>query len=191
MSERAARWRGGWWSGARRRTSPNQGPRPDDATVDLVVVHSISLPPGQFGGDAVERLFTNRLDWDADPYYATIRGLQVSAHFFVRRSGEVIQFVACDQRAWHAGASSWRGRERVNDFSIGVELEGIEGGVFAPAQYAALERVCRAIGRRYPIIGLAGHEHVAPGRKADPGAGFEWARLHAALNDLRWDIPKM
>jgi AmpD protein len=154
-------------------------------------VHSISLPPGQFGGDAVERLFTNRLDWNAHPYYATIRGLEVSSHFFVRRDGEVIQFVDCDRRAWHAGASSWRGRERVNDFSVGVELEGIEGGVFDPAQYAALERICRAVERRYPVIGVAGHEHIAPGRKQDPGPGFEWERLRVALSDLTWDFPEV
>lgn len=190
MSARAARWRGGWWTGARRCASPNHGPRPDEVAVDLIVVHSISLPPGQFGGDAVQRLFTNRLDWDAHPYYTTIRGLQVSAHFFVRRGGEVIQFVDCDRRAWHAGASSWRGREGVNDFSIGVELEGIEGDGFEPAQYEALELVFRSIARRYPVVCVAGHEHVAPGRKHDPGVGFDWARLHAALNDLNWDFPE-
>lgn len=153
-------------------------------------MHSISLPPGQFGGDAVEQLFTNRLDWDAHPYYATIRGLQVSAHFLVRRSGQVIQFVDCNRRAWHAGVSSWRGREGVNDFSIGVELEGLEGGAFEPVQYDALERICRAIERRYPVVALAGHEHISPGRKRDPGPGFEWTRLRAALRDLHWDFPE-
>lgn len=183
------RWRGGWWSGARRRTSPNQEPRPDGAAVELIVVHSISLPPGQFGGDAIERLFTNRLDWDAHPYYATIRGLRVSAHFLVRRDGGIVQFVDCGRRAWHAGVSAWRGRENVNDFSIGVELEGIEGGAFEAAQYHALERLCRAIARRHPIVAVAGHEHVAPGRKRDPGTGFEWPHLQSALGDLGWDFP--
>lgn len=157
--------------------------------VELVVVHSISLPPGEFGGDAIERLFLNRLDWDAHPYYASIRGLQVSAHFLVRRDGDVLQFVDCGRRAWHAGASAWRGREGVNDFSIGIELEGLEGEGFEPAQYEALASLCRAIARRHPIVAVAGHEHVAPGRKGDPGAGFEWPRLQAAIADLGWFFP--
>lgn len=157
--------------------------------VELVVVHSISLPPGQFGGDAIERLFLNRLDWDAHPYYASIRGLQVSAHFLVRRDGAVVQFVDCGRRAWHAGASAWRGREGVNDFSIGIELEGLEGERFEPAQYEALARLCRAIARRHPVVAVAGHEHVAPGRKRDPGAGFEWPRLQVAIADLGWAFP--
>jgi AmpD protein len=145
------------------------------------VIHSISLPPGEFGGDAVERLFTNRLDWDAHPYYGRIRGLQVSAHFLVRRSGERVQFVSCDDRAWHAGQSRWRGRENCNDWSIGIELEGLEGDRFEPAQYRALAVLMRALQRRYPIAEAVGHEHVAPGRKADPGPGFDWARLRQAL----------
>jgi N-acetyl-anhydromuramoyl-L-alanine amidase len=149
--------------------------------IDLVVVHSISLPPGEFGGDAIERLFTNRLDWDAHPYYAQIRGMQVSSHFLVRRDGELLQFVSCDQRAWHAGASSWRGRTDCNDFSIGVELEGLEGGSFEVPQYEALATLVKALARHYPIAALAGHEHVAPGRKQDPGPGFDWPRLQAAL----------
>lgn len=153
-------------------------------------MHSISLPPGRFDGDAVERLFTNRLDWDADPYYTTIRGLQVSAHFLVRRGGQAIQFVDCGERAWHAGVSSWRGRDRVNDFSIGIELEGIEDGLFEPAQYLTLARICRALARRYPIVAVAGHEHIAPGRKRDPGKGFDWRRLRVALHDLTWDFPE-
>lgn len=157
--------------------------------IDLVVVHSISLPPGVYGGDAIERLFTNRLDWDAHPYYASIRGLQVSAHFVVRRDGQVLQFVDCARRAWHAGASSWRHRQNVNDFSIGIELEGLEGDAFEDAQYTSLERLCRAIARRQPIVAIAGHEHVAPGRKHDPGAAFAWTRLRSSLADLGWDFP--
>jgi AmpD protein len=145
------------------------------------VIHSISLPPGEFGGDAVERLFTNRLDWEAHPYYGRIRGLQVSAHFLVRRDGERVQFVSCDDRAWHAGASCWRGRENCNDWSIGIELEGLEGDRFEAVQYRALATLMRALQRRYPIAEAVGHEHVAPGRKADPGPGFDWARLRQAL----------
>lgn len=146
----------------------------------LVVVHSISLPPGVFRGDAVRRLFTNTLDCDAHPYYEGLRGLRVSAHFLVRRSGRVTQFVSCDQRAWHAGASSWRGRDNCNDWSIGIELEGLEGGLFEDGQYLALARLLRKLSRRYGIEDVVGHEHVAPGRKADPGAGFDWTRLARA-----------
>ena len=131
---RAAVSADGWLNRARRCESPNFGPRPDGTAVDLVLLHSISLPPGQYGGDAIERLFTNRLDWDAHPYYPQIRGLEVSAHFLVRRGGELLQFVSCDARAWHAGASIWRGRSDCNDFSIGIELEGLEGERFEPAQ---------------------------------------------------------
>ena len=172
---------GGWLSAASACPSPNFGPRPVGAQVDLVVIHSISLPPGQYGGDAIERLFTNRLDWDAHPYYREIRGLQVSAHFVVRRDGELLQFVSCDQRAWHAGRSSWRGRENCNDYSIGIELEGLEGEHFESAQYDTLIVLLRELAQRYPLAGVAGHEHVAPGRKLDPGPGFDWARLIAAL----------
>jgi AmpD protein len=148
----------------------------------LALVHSISLPPGEYGGDAIERLFTNRLDWDEHPYYREIRGVEVSAHFLIRRSGELLQFVSCDDRAWHAGASEWRGRSGCNDFSIGIELEGLEGSAFESDQYAALEKLLRAIAARYPIDAVAGHEHVAPGRKRDPGPGFDWDRLAAQLH---------
>jgi AmpD protein len=170
-------WRGGWLGRARVVPSPNFGPRPPATPVDLVILHSISLPPGEYGGDAVERLFTNALDWSAHPYYETIRGLVVSAHFFVRRHGELVQFVSCDERAWHAGASCWDGRDDCNDFSIGIELEGLEGEAFEAAQYATLAALLASLVRRYPIAAVAGHEHVAPGRKNDPGAGFDWARL--------------
>ena len=174
-------WVAGWLNRARRCDSPNFGPRPPGAAVDLVLIHSISLPPGEYGGDAVERLFTNRLDWDAHPYYATIRGLEVSAHFLVRRDGELIQFVSCDQRAWHAGPSHWRGRSGCNDFSVGIELEGMEGIRFEPAQYRTLGSLVRAVAARYPLSGVAGHEHVAPGRKQDPGNAFDWTLVTSML----------
>ena len=170
-------WDGGWLSSAVRRPSPNCGPRPPQACIDLVVVHSISLPPGHYGGDAVQALFTNALDWEAHPYYQQIRGLQVSAHFYIRRDGTLWQFVSCDERAWHAGRSCWRGRENCNDDSIGVELEGLEGDTFEAAQYESLAQLCQTLAQRYPIAHIAGHEHVAPGRKQDPGPGFDWARL--------------
>jgi len=174
-------WTQGWWGGARRVPSPNYGPRPPGVDVTLVVIHSISLPPGHYGGDAVERLFTNRLDWNAHPYYQRIRGLRVSAHFLIRRDGQRLQFVSCDDRAWHAGVSHWRGRDNCNDWSVGIELEGLEGGTFTRAQYRSLVTVLAALARRYPIADVAGHEHVAPGRKADPGAGFDWVALRDAL----------
>jgi AmpD protein len=174
-------WDGGRYRFARWLASPNVGPRPAGTVVDLVVVHSISLPPGEFGGDGVQRLFTNSLDWDEHPYYRSIEGLTVSAHFYVRRGGELWQFASCDDRAWHAGASSYRGRDNRNDDSIGIELEGLEGGLFEPAQYEALAGLVAAIAQRYPIAHIAGHEHIAPGRKCDPGDGFDWEGLRAAL----------
>lgn len=178
----AAPWQDGWYRDARKLASPNFGPRPADAQIDLIVLHSISLPPGVFGGSEVQELFTNRLDWDAHPYFKSIEGLQVSSHFYIQRSGEVWQFVSCDDRAWHAGASHYRGRDNCNDDSIGIELEGLEGGGFEDAQYAALPALCAAIVQRYPIAHIAGHEHIAPGRKADPGPGFQWAFLQQQLN---------
>jgi AmpD protein len=180
VAERAG-WRGGWWRGARRVASPNHGPRPRGTAVDLLVLHSISLPPGVYGGDEVERLFTNRLDPAAHPYFEGLRGLRVSAHFFVRRDGELLQFVDCDRRAWHAGASSWRGRANCNDFSIGVELEGLEGERFEVVQYRALVRLVRGLRRRYRLAEIVGHEQVAPGRKCDPGPGFDARALGRAL----------
>lgn len=187
-----ARWHAGWWSAARHCRSPNFGPRPAGTTVSLLVIHSISLPPGEYGGDAIERLFTNRLDWGAHAYFETIRGVEVSAHFVIHRDGGLLQFVSCDRRAWHAGRSSWRGRDDCNDFSIGVEFEGLEGEPFEAAQYAALATLARALARRYPIEAVAGHEHVAPGRKGDPGAGFDWPRLRKLLAGVGladWDFP--
>jgi AmpD protein len=174
-------WEGGWLQGARHCPSPNFGPRPAGAHTDLIVIHSISLPPGVYGGPEVEQLFTNRLDWDAHPYFQQIRGMEVSAHFFIRRDGELVQFVDAGARAWHAGASCWRGRDQCNDDSIGIELEGLEGERFENAQYDTLARLCAILAAQYPITHVAGHEHIAPGRKQDPGAGFEWARLQQSL----------
>ncbi|WP_251232584.1 1,6-anhydro-N-acetylmuramyl-L-alanine amidase AmpD [Burkholderia mallei] len=168
----------GWVDGARREPSPNFEARPDGAAISLVVIHNISLPPGEFGGDAIVALFQNRLDCDAHPYYAAhLRGVRVSAHFLVRRDGALIQFVSCDARAWHAGASSFFGRERCNDFSIGIELEGADDVAFDARQYATLAALARALAARYPIDVFAGHEHVAPGRKTDPGPHFDWQRF--------------
>ncbi len=174
-------WQDGWYRFARRLASPNFGPRPGAADIDLIVLHSISLPPGQFGGNEVQDLFCNRLDWTAHPYFQQIQGLQVSAHFYIRRGGELWQFVSCDQRAWHAGASHYRGRDNCNDDSIGIELEGLEGERFETAQYEALAGLCAAIAQAYPIHHVAGHEHIAPGRKHDPGPGFDWTRLRRSL----------
>lgn len=174
-------WHEGWWRHARRVRSPNFGPRPDGMQITLAIVHSISLPPGEYGGRAVERFFTNRLDASAHPYFEQISAQRVSSHFFVRRDGAVVQFVSCEQRAWHAGASQWRGRENCNDWSIGIELEGLEGERFERAQYRELIRLLGALRARYPLAEVVGHEHVAPARKADPGARFEWPRLARAF----------
>lgn len=184
-------WDGGWYRHARRLDSPNFGSRPVAANasnttspapvIDLIVLHSISLPPGQYGGDAVQRLFTNTLDWNAHPYFKSIEGLQVSTHFYVRRNGALWQFVSCDDRAWHAGVSHYCGRDNCNDFSIGIELEGLEGDTFETAQYETLSSVCAALAQHYPVQQIAGHEHIAPGRKADPGPGFHWQRLQSSL----------
>jgi AmpD protein len=172
-----ALWEKGWYRYARALASPNFGPRPEAALIDLIVVHSISLPPGVYGNDNVQRLFSNQLNWDADPYFQSIRGLQVSAHFFISRTGELWQFVSCNARAWHAGQSSYRGRNNCNDDSVGIELEGLEGHSFKAAQYETLCALCAALMTEYPVAYIAGHEHIAPGRKQDPGAGFDGPRL--------------
>jgi AmpD protein len=161
--------------------SPNRDARPPGSAISLIVVHGISLPPGEFGGDGIVRLFTNRLDADAHPSYAEIAQLEVSAHFLIRRDGELVQFVPCTMRAWHAGRSAWRGRERCNDFSIGVELEGTDDTPYTAAQYAMLARLVKAIRRRYPVQHVAGHYDIAPDRKTDPGPSFDWARLRRRL----------
>ncbi|MDP1692835.1 MAG: 1,6-anhydro-N-acetylmuramyl-L-alanine amidase AmpD [Burkholderiaceae bacterium] len=178
---RRAVWIDGWWRHARRVASPNFNRRPSGERIALAVVHSISLPPGLYGGDAVERFFTNRLDHGAHPYFESLRERRVSAHFFVRRDGRVVQFVSCDERAWHAGVSSWAGHGQCNDYSIGIEIEGLEGQTFEPAQYAALAHLLRSAARRYPIDAVVGHEHIAPGRKGDPGCGFDWRGLRLRL----------
>jgi AmpD protein len=161
--------------------SPNQDDRPAALPISLIVVHGISLPPGRFGGDGVVRLFTNTLDSGADPYYREIAHLRVSSHFFIQRDGSLVQFVACRRRAWHAGVSSWRGRAACNDYSVGIELEGTDDLPYEAAQYRMLARLARALRRRYPIKDMVGHSDVAPGRKTDPGAAFDWLKLGRLL----------
>jgi AmpD protein len=171
----------GWVDAARRVLSPNRDERPAGAEVSLLLIHSISLPPGQFGGDAIERLFTNRLDPRADPSFESVAGLRVSAHFLVRRDGALTQFVSCADRAWHAGVSRWKGRERCNDFSIGIELEGTDERPYTAKQYARLAALVRRLKRSWPIEDIAGHSDVAPGRKTDPGPSFDWPRLRRLI----------
>jgi N-acetyl-anhydromuramoyl-L-alanine amidase len=161
--------------------SPNWDLRPQGEAPSLLVIHNISLPPGEFGGDGIARLFTNTLDFGAHPYYETLRGLRVSSHFLIRRDGQLIQFVPCACRAWHAGASSWNGRERCNDFSIGVELEGADDVPYTEAQYRRLADLTAALKRLYPIAGIVGHADIAPGRKTDPGPAFDWAQYRSLL----------
>lgn len=165
--------------------SPNCDERSAGEEVCLVVVHAISLPPGEFGGDGVERLFTNTLDPTQHPYYVGIHALRVSAHFFIRRDGRLIQFVPCGKRAWHAGSSRWQGRERCNDFSVGIELEGCDELPFEPEQYRQLAHLVGVLARRYPLRDVVGHADIAPGRKTDPGPQFDWARLRAMLEENR------
>jgi len=160
--------------------SPNCDDRPAGA-IELLVIHNISLPPGEFGGDGVQQLFTNALDVAAHPYYQTIAGLKVSAHFLVRRDGQIIQFVSCLKRAWHAGESCWQNRSRCNDFSVGIELEGADTVPFTGEQYDALHRLTMALREAYPIRGIAGHSDIAPQRKTDPGPCFEWVRYLSGL----------
>jgi N-acetyl-anhydromuramoyl-L-alanine amidase len=178
---------GGWLAQAERRESPNFGERPVGSEVVLVVVHNISLPPGEFGGDWVEDFFLNRLDPAAHPYFAEIAGLQVSAHFYVRRDGRVVQFVGCDQRAWHAGSSAWCGRDNCNDYAVGIELEGCDEQPFEAVQYGVLWRLLDVLLERYPITAVAGHSDIAPGRKSDPGPHFDWAAVAARYPGL--DLP--
>lgn len=168
--------------------SPNFDARPPGVVTELIVVHGISLPPGEFGGPWIQYLFCNALDPGAHPYFATIAALRVSAHLLIRRDGRILQFVRFDDRAWHAGQSSWRGRERCNDFSIGIELEGVDDLPYEPAQYGALGAACGALLRAYPTLdadAIAGHSDIAPGRKTDPGPGFDWALFRATLAQAR------
>lgn len=175
-------WQVGWYRFARALRSPNFGPRPESAAIDLLVIHSISLPPGEFGNGNVQKLFTNQLEWDEHPYFQSIRSLQVSSHFFISRSGTLWQFVSCNDRAWHAGQSSYRGRASCNDDSIGIELEGLEGALFEAEQYETLASLCAALMQTWQIRHIAGHEHIAAGRKQDPGAGFDWPNFQRMLS---------
>ena len=173
----SACWSKGWYRFAKHVASSNFEPRPTGFSTDLLVMHSISLPPGQFSGNAIEQFFTNTLDHDSHPYYDQLRGVKVSAHFLIRRGGELIQFVSCDQRAWHAGVSTHAGRSTCNDFSIGIELEGLESDTFSAYQYESLISLLPVLLSQYPISCIAGHEHIAPERKKDPGEGFDWRYL--------------
>ena len=181
MNLAVSQWQDGWWSSAQRLDSPNFGERPSQSQIDLLVIHSISLPPGVYGGHEIEALFTNQLDWDAHPYFAQIRDMQVSSHFVIRRDGGLMQFVSCEKRAWHSGVSHYRGRDNCNDDSIGIELEGLEGELFESAQYDTLSVLCTELVNHYSIAHIAGHEDIAPGRKSDPGAGFDWQLLREKL----------
>jgi N-acetyl-anhydromuramoyl-L-alanine amidase len=173
---------------ARQLPSANFDARPDGCVTELIIVHGISLPPGEFGGPYIDQLFTNRLDWNAHAYFKQIEGARVSSHLLIRRDGEVVQYVPFQQRAWHAGVSQWQGRERCNDFSIGLELEGTDSTPYEAAQYRELARVILALCNAYPMLSLdriVGHSDVAPGRKTDPGESFDWPRLRAMLRAWR------
>ncbi len=171
----------GWLSGVRQVPSPNHDDRPPRVPVDLLVIHNISLPPNEYGGDAIERFFTNTLDHGEHAYYEQLKGVRVSSHFLIRRNGQIVQFVPCNKRAWHAGASTWRGRSRCNDFSIGIELEGSDFEAFTDCQYASLARLTRRLRSLYPIGDITGHSDIAPDRKTDPGPFFDWERYRKRL----------
>ncbi|MGV8898435.1 MAG: 1,6-anhydro-N-acetylmuramyl-L-alanine amidase AmpD [Burkholderiaceae bacterium] len=171
----------GWCREALRITSPNCDARPVGTAIDLLVIHNISLPPGQFGGEQICELFTNQLDCDAHPYFDQLRTLRVSSHFLIRRDGAVVQFVSVNERAWHAGVSSFGERQGCNDFSIGIELEGSDFEPYAEPQYVALAGLTSALQARYRLTDVAGHQHIAPGRKTDPGAFFDWQHYCQAL----------
>jgi AmpD protein len=174
----------GWLDGMRRVESPNFGPRPDSVDIRLIVVHAISLPPGEYGGGHVQLFFSNRLDPALHPYFEEIQNMQVSAHCLIERDGALTQFVSFLERAWHAGESSWRGSEDCNDFSIGIELEGCDEDAFSVAQYQRLAALVIALRKQYPAIGddaLCGHSDIAPGRKTDPGPKFDWDKLEDTI----------
>ena len=174
----------GWCEGVRHCPSPNFNTRPQEGTLDLVVIHNISLPPKQFGGGYVHAFFCNELDVDVDPYFTEIQALQVSAHFLIERSGECTQFVSCLERAWHAGESQYKGRTNCNDFSIGIELEGADDIPYTMQQYQQLVVLLSALKCKLPSLQtgqITGHEHIAPLRKTDPGSAFDWLRLHTML----------
>lgn len=182
----------GWAQGAQWIHSPNFDSRSTDliAEISLIVIHNISLPPGQYGGDGIIQLFTNTLNPDEHPYYAQIHHHKVSAHFLIRRDGSIIQFVSCHNRAWHAGVSNWLGRERCNDFSVGVELEGSDFEAFEDSQYSSLNTLIASLRQAYPIQAIAGHADIAPGRKTDPGPYFDWNRLNCDLHQTRNQLQK-
>ena len=169
----------GWLSGVQRVASPNYDARPPYTPIDLLVIHNISLPPNEYGGDAIKQFFTNKLDHSEHAYFAQLKGVRVSSHFLIRRDGQIVQFVPCNKRAWHAGVSIWRGRSRCNDFSIGIELEGSDFEPFTERQYDALVRLVRRLRRTYPIGDIVGHSDIAPDRKTDPGPFFNWDRFSA------------
>lgn len=175
----------GWAVDAQHLPSPNFDARAEGTEIALLVIHNISLPPGQFGGPFIADLFLNQLDYEADPYFDQLRPLRVSAHFLIRRDGAVLQFVSANDRAWHAGVSSFCGQERCNDFSIGIELEGTDFEAFADAQYAALAALTLALKTAYPLMHVTGHEHIAPGRKTDPGPFFDWSGYEARYRLLQ------
>ncbi len=157
--------------------SPNYDERPEHCSVSMIVIHNISLPPNEYGGSGIVQLFTNQLDPNEHPYYAEIYARKVSSHFLIRRDGELIQFVSCLHRAWHAGVSNWQGRERCNDFSVGIELEGSDFEAFEPAQYHTLNLLLECLNKTYPIQDIVGHSDIAPGRKTDPGPYFDWHKI--------------
>ena len=174
----------GWLQGVRHCPSPNFNQRPVGVAISLLVIHNISLPPGQFGTGCVEAFFSNQLDPAQHPYFTTIADLKVSSHLLIERAGSVVQFVAFNERAWHAGASSFNGVVDCNDYSIGIELEGADDIAYTDAQYLALAEITRCLQDAYPAITrerITGHEHIAPGRKTDPGPAFDWARYHQLL----------
>ncbi|MEP4485709.1 MAG: 1,6-anhydro-N-acetylmuramyl-L-alanine amidase AmpD [Halioglobus sp.] len=180
----------GWIQEARRVDSPNFGPRPQGLQPDLLVIHNISLPPGEYGSSCVEDLFTNCLNWDAHPYFNEIRGLEVSSHLLVRRDGELVQFVGCHERAWHAGDSCFAGRDNCNDYSIGVELEGTDDEPYTDDQYEVLQILTRTLLTHYCDMSLqriAGHSDIAPLRKTDPGPAFDWPRFRRAITETGVD----
>lgn len=172
----------GWCRQALRIVSPNCDARPTGTEIGLLVIHNISLPPGHFGGERICELFTNQLDCDAHPYFEQLRALRVSAHFLIRRDGAVVQFVSANDRAWHAGVSSFGARQQCNDFSIGIELEGTDFEPYAEPQYLALAGLTSALQARYRLTDVAGHAHIAPGRKTDPGPFFDWRHYRRALS---------
>jgi len=184
--------RHGWLkpaAGLRHSPSPNFDRRPRGVDASLLVLHNISLPPGQFGGTEIVDLFLNRLDCAAHPWLERLRGLTVSAHFLVRRDGQVVQFVSTLDRAWHAGVSRFEERERCNDFSIGIELEGTDNTPYADVQYQVLKRLTQALRARHPLRAVRGHEHIAPGRKTDPGPAFQWGRYGRDCGWFRRQMP--